>query len=332
MPKTPSNVRLLQIVTQSVKEARRLIALGDDFSYMRAVFALDFAVEQMLNVLIDNFATETNFGRDDVNWQTLWQTATTAVKDANVIHDRIPHYRELKKLHDIRNLAQHGGCTPHSSDITQLVEPVVRMISTCFDKGFGLSFENFRLWDVIQNSRLRELLTQCDQALEDGSPLYALIGAISAYHEVRSEIETEIPSLTRPPTPTSSGSLTGGRVDPWWEGEYRKFSEWITGTINGLRQLHIDSIFASLGLPMVETQKFRKLTEEIRVGKNLAKEWIVRQRIGRSDEDLKERANFALGYLSTLVLRAQEVYPEALARVSFKMLLNDWIQANDLKS
>jgi hypothetical protein len=321
-------MRLLQIVVQSVKEARRLVALGDDFSYMRAVFALDFAVEQMLNVLIDNFATDTNFGRDDVNWQMLWQTATTAVKkDANVINDRIPHYRELKKLHDVRNLAQHGGCTPHSSDVTQFVVPVVNMISICFDKGFGLSFENFRLWDVIENSRLRELLTQCDQAIEDDTPIYALIGAIRAFHEVRSEIEKEIPPLTRPPTPTSSGSLTGGRADPWWEGEYRKFSEWITGTITSLRQLQIDSMFASLGLPMAETQKFRKLTEEISVKKNLAGDWNVKQSIERSDEEFKERANFALGYLSTLVLRAQEVYPEALARVSFKMLLNDWIQA-----
>jgi hypothetical protein len=54
MPQAPSNVKPLQIVVQSVKEARRLVALGDDFSYMRAVFALDFAVEQMLNILIDN--------------------------------------------------------------------------------------------------------------------------------------------------------------------------------------------------------------------------------------------------------------------------------------
>jgi hypothetical protein len=71
MPQAPFNVRPLQIVVQSVKEARRLVALGDDFSYMRAVFALDFAVEQMLNILIDNFAPDATFDRDDVPWKTL---------------------------------------------------------------------------------------------------------------------------------------------------------------------------------------------------------------------------------------------------------------------
>jgi hypothetical protein len=71
MPQAPFNVRPLQIVVKSAKEARRLVALGDDFSYMRAVFALDFAVEQMLNILIDNFVPDATFDRDDVPWKTL---------------------------------------------------------------------------------------------------------------------------------------------------------------------------------------------------------------------------------------------------------------------
>jgi hypothetical protein len=38
---------------------------------MRAVFALDFAVEQMLNILIDNVVPDATFDRDDVPWKTL---------------------------------------------------------------------------------------------------------------------------------------------------------------------------------------------------------------------------------------------------------------------
>lgn len=308
-------MRLLQIVVQSINEARQLVALGDDFSYMRAVFSLDFAVELMLNILIDNFAPNTTFDRDDVSWKTLWQTATQAVKDANVINDRIPNHKQLKKLHDIRNLSQHQGCTPHGSDVTQLVAPVTHMISTCFDKGFGLSFENFRLWDVIHNDRLRQLLTQCERALENGLPRESLVGAIIAFHEITSEIGKEIHFFS--PLPHFSHYEERMRWQPW-----------ISGISRNLDQLYVDTVLASLGLPLAETQEFRKLAREVRVTLTASGDWEPFNRSGRTIEEFKECANFALGYLSTLALRVQEVYPDAIVRVSFKKLLYDqkWIR------
>jgi hypothetical protein len=319
MAEVPSNMRLLLIVVESVNEARRLVTLGDDFSYMRAVFALDFAVEQMLNVLIDNFAPDTTFGRDNIAWETLWQTATTAVGDANVITDRIPHHRQLKKLHEIRNLSQHHGCTPHGSDVAQLVDPVVRMISVCFERCFDLSFENFRLWDVIQNPRLRELLAQCEQALENGIPRGSLIGSNRAFIEIASEMGKENPFSSSPPQFIH------------YE-DRRRWEQWISGVTKNLEQLHIDSILASLGLALAETQEFRRLTREIPVTVMSDGSWNASNRSTRTDDELKTSANFALGYLSRLALRAQEVYPDALARVSFKKLLYDQEWMRDTQS
>jgi hypothetical protein len=325
MSKVPSNMRLLLIVVQSVNEARRLVSLGDDLSYMRAVFSLDFAVEQMLNILIDNFAPNTTFDRDDVSWKHLWQAATTAVKDANVITDRIPHYRQLKKLHDIRNLSQHQGCTPHSSDVAQLVDPVVRMISTCFEQGFDLSFENFRLSDVIRNSQLRQLLEQCEQALDNGFPFESLVGAVVAFKHITSEIGKVRENDYRLPRLDSFRNISTasiGHPHNTWR-EVQSLEQWIANITTSLEQLHIDSILGSLGLSLTETQKFRRLTRVVSVTEMVSGDWRPGNNSRRRDDALKDPANFVLGYLSRLTLRAQEVYPEALDRVSLKKLLND---------
>ena len=75
------------------------------------------------------------------------------------------------------------------------------------------------------------------------------------------------------------------------------------------------------------------MSGEIVVTPMLSGDWRVSTRSGRRPEEFKACAEFALGYLSMLTLRAQEVYPEVLSRVSFKKLLNDqeWMN-NDLSS
>ena len=142
--KQPSNPRLLLISKQFFNEGNRLALLGDDFSAMKAVLFMDFCVEQMLNVLIDDFSSHESFTREDLKWPELWQGATTALRKAGVM-EKIPYHKELKKLHKIRNLVQHQGVTPNMVDVSRFKGPVESMVTKCFEQCYGLNFKDFRL-------------------------------------------------------------------------------------------------------------------------------------------------------------------------------------------
>lgn len=81
----PTNPRLLLIAKQFFTEGKALAAYGDDLAAMKAVLFLDLAVELMLNILITDFDPGDDPVRDDMKWSQLWQQATRAVKDSNVI-------------------------------------------------------------------------------------------------------------------------------------------------------------------------------------------------------------------------------------------------------
>src|SRR5215470_8059333 len=109
----PKNPRQLLVTKQLFTEGKVLALHGDDFSALKAVLLLDLSVELMLNILITDFGSGRDSARDDMKWSQLWQQATCAVKDANIIIERIPFYKDLRDLHNMRNLAQHSGRAPN---------------------------------------------------------------------------------------------------------------------------------------------------------------------------------------------------------------------------
>jgi len=320
---TPSNPKLLLICKNFFLDGKRLAALGDNFSVMKSVLFLDYSVEILLNMLINDFAPDVEFARDDVNWTTLWRTATEAVR-ANNCMTRIPNYRQLRTLHELRNLVQHKGITPSSTDVSRFPHPVEESISKCFQDCYGLDFPKFKLWDIIKNTQLRRFLNESEEALVRGKPEVSLAGCKLAFDKITSAIRYENLSgdaINQIERMSYTMSLPSNYLyDPKLADFTKKLSERI-GT--EIRKLNDDSEIANLGLSMSETRRFRKITSTLSIATAMSGIMEILMFGEVSVDQYKEYANSALDYLSHLALLAQEVYPEAIERIEIQVPLSE---------
>ncbi len=319
----PSNTKLLLICKNFFIDGYRLAVRGDNFSIMKSVLFLDFSVEILLNILISDFAADGEFIREDVNWKKLWQTATEAVREKNLM-TRIPNHRQLKTLHELRNLVQHRGVTPNSTDVARFAGAVKESIAKCLVECYGLDFPEFKLWDIIRNRQLRRLLNESEEALMKGKPVICLAGCKVAFDKITSAIRSE--------------NLRGDAIDQiehmsyisslpsnyLYDDKLADFNKRLTEKIGReVRILNDDSEIANLGLSMSDTRRFRKITNTLTVV--TARSGIMEiLRFGEvSDNQYKEYANSALDYLSHLASLAQEVYPEAIGKIEIRVPLSE---------
>jgi hypothetical protein len=183
MTQQTNYARLLFLVKQFYQEATNLASVGDDLSAMKAVLFLDLSVEQMLYVLIADFGSQGPGELDEPTWAQLWQAALKAVKERSAM-TRLPHYRELKTLHGMRNQAQHQGVTPKPTELSRFIRAASDMLSTCFQEAYGLSFNAFEPWDKIRNPGLQLLIRESHEALEHGDVLMTLAGTLVAFQKI----------------------------------------------------------------------------------------------------------------------------------------------------
>lgn len=339
--KSLSHPKLLLSIKQFFNESNRLTLLGDEFSSMKAILYMDFAIEQMLNVIIIDFNTDPKidlkYGRDEVNWSSLWQNATQSIKDEPTITMKyIPRYKDLKTLHEVRNLIQHRGHIPSASDVSRCLGAAKEMISTCFYKCYGFNFQDFRLIDAVKNPQLRRLLKESEEALNQDIPIISLAGSMIAFRKIinatRSEYESfafnkgfgpgfEIDLVER----EMASYLSSFSHEISDKSIIKPLSELVGNTVTTLisqiRALRDDSEVANLGLSMAETKKFRKIGNTLGVNEGDDGSWEII--ILDSTLDYKEYAKFALNYLSSLVLLSQEVSPEAIDSIEILIPLTE---------
>jgi hypothetical protein len=322
----PSNPKLLLIIKQFCNEANRLSLLGDEYSSMKAILYIDFAVEQMLNVIILDYNTSTEIdskrGRDEITWQILWQNATASIKHAKL--KALSHYKDLKSLHEIRNLVQHRGQIPSASDVTRYVASATRWISECFEKCYGFNFDNFRLTDTIRNQHLRGILEDSEEALALDSPNVSLAGSIMAFNEVVAAIRPIKEGLSynfNHAQKAIARQISSFRTKQPIADQLSRLLEDVTSILNHeIQLLRVDVEVTNLGLSMAETTKFRQIMNSI--GVHVGDDGSCEIVSFGSTLNYAEYAKLSLNYLSSLVLLSQEVYPEAIDKIKILIPLH----------
>ncbi|MCX5816343.1 MAG: hypothetical protein NTX75_08915 [Proteobacteria bacterium] len=330
--RNPSNPKLLLIVKQFCEEANHLSLLGDDFSSMKAVLYMDFAVEQMLNVITLDYSSsseiDSKMGRDNVNWNILWQNAVTSIKNEETIDlKNIPYFKDLKSLHEIRNLVQHRGHIPSANDVSRYLASAKRMVSECFEKCYGFNVNDFRLINTIRNPHLRCILEDSEKALSLCVPVISLAGSIIAFRKVVAAIHDMHEGFT--PDFNHVEKIIAARVSSFKsrinnQPTVAELSHLLGGVASALNReiqsLRVDLEVANLGLSMADTTRFRRMIDSLGVheGDDDSLEIVV------LDETLNyaEYAKFALNYLSSLILLSQEVYPEAIDNITVLLPLH----------
>src|SRR5436309_10116216 len=180
---TTRNPQQLLLVKHLYEDARTLASREDDLSLMKAIVVLDLAVEHMLNTVIIDFtslnAPKGKPGRKDVSWAIIWERAAAAMKEKN--HEVLNH-GQLLSLHEVRNLDVHNGSVPSQVEILRYIEPLEEMLTGIFRAGYSVDFQRFRLWDLVPNDGLRQLLIDSESALEKGHPAVCIFGCIQAHN------------------------------------------------------------------------------------------------------------------------------------------------------
>jgi len=176
------NPQQLVLVKHLYEDACTLAGREDDFSVMKATLSLDHSVEQMLNTIVMDITTQNvptrGAGRRDISWSEIWKRASDAV---TVLGHEIVNHAQLLALHEVRNLAQHNGSIPTQAEVRRYLEPTEEMLTGVFRDVYALDFPTFRLWDLIQNEALRQLLRDSEVALESGHPGVTIIGCNQAH-------------------------------------------------------------------------------------------------------------------------------------------------------
>jgi hypothetical protein len=182
---TRRNQQQLILVKQLYEDARLLEEKGDAFSLTKAIVLLDLSIEHVLNNILLNldlsFTVNQTKGSEDINRRTLSGNASTALRAAE--KKPLSEQRELANLHALRNLVQHIGMEPAQSEVHRYLIAANNMLTSVFEDVYGLSFQNFKLWDLVSNVDLRNWLTNGEQALRSGDPLKC-IGACNHAHSL----------------------------------------------------------------------------------------------------------------------------------------------------
>jgi hypothetical protein len=312
VPRVPTNPRLLLLTKQFFIEAERAAGLGDSFSAMKAVLFLDLAVEQMLNLLLIDLGTgEESQKADDLKWRQLWHEAQSVAEKAG-IHGPIPHFKELGRLRRVRNLVQHHAITPDPIDATRFVSSTNNMLSYCFDRVYGRRFETYHVWEEVRNAHIQRLLREASEAVELGAASVAVAGVRLAFKRiveaVRSESQGQYDHLAR--------IEREGRWEKGWERAVGPLAE-------AIRELREDSVVANLGVSMAKTGKFREIETHMGVAETMGGVWHIEHHRDLSETAYKRDAEFAIEYLTTLTLLAQDAYPSALESIEIPIPLSE---------
>lgn len=248
--------RQLVIVRQFFDEAKRAPASQTPFLRMRRTLDLDLCVELALGaVAVDHGKPEAQakMAKTDLKWQDLWQAADDAAQAA--VQKGLPCGRELRTLHEQRNLAQHRGAVPSAEDIAGYIEPVRELLSFVCREFYQRDFERLEHWDVLECAPLRQLLSDCAAALARGEHEQTTRRLSGAYRSIAQAVQM---TVAGPRAPTMRRNLNVRSPHA------AEAINAISGMLQGVQHRVFDAMLAieaevmavGLGLPMAEHIRF----------------------------------------------------------------------------
>ncbi|MGI8732850.1 MAG: hypothetical protein ACR2LM_06065 [Pyrinomonadaceae bacterium] len=316
------NFEQLILVKHLFQDARDLTGRGDRLSLTKAIILLDLSIEQSLKSILLNL--NPNFiiprGRQDIKWRDLWQNASSAVQ--NIKGVALSEQNESSRLHELRNLVQHHGTEPPSSEVRRHVVSTNRMLTDAFRDAFDLDFDNLRPWDFVENDDLRRLLNECEEFLRNGNPVVCVIGCKIARTLIIEAIR-KYTTKERFDFPPMFSSRAG--QDAYAVKEFADFiiklSEY---TSKRIRRLETEVLLVGMGLPIIDTRRFMQLRGS--TSESTMADGHLEVNINNPDTNKEaETANaiFMLDYLYRLIRSAEENHPGVLSEIKVQMPLSE---------
>ncbi len=316
------NQQQLILVKHLYEDARLLEERGDAFSLTKAVVLLDLSIEHILNNLILNldptFTVNQTKSSGDINRRTLSGNASTALRAAG--KKPLLEERELANLHALRNLVQHIGMEPAQSEVDRYLAAANNMLISVFEDVYGLSFESFKLWDLVSNIDLRNWLRDSEEALKGGD-IRRCIGACKRAHAL---IIGAVRNSTKPYRFSGYTTLSLDKDISRGIGRFRR------EIIQEIEFLENEVVAIGVGLPLMDTRRFQKAGSSVLIfvsadGHMQSSSSVVSEDRGQ----MAKGAEFMLDYLSRLIRLLDEAYPGVLESIKIPLSLEEsWGQKN----
>ncbi len=325
----------LLLIKQLFDDACILAEHQDELSLTKALILLDLSIEQMLNQVIRdcslNTASNVAFGRRDTTWQKIWDAANQAINDKGF---KLIHHRDLLSLHEVRNMAQHNATIPTQIEVQRYIEPACESLSSLFADIYKTHFQNFTLWDLIENEDLKQILKDSEYALNKQEIHICIVGCNLAYGLIILAIRNH----TR-----FRNFHTSSFLDKFNEGTSARFSLGVQSQIQqatkqlneaikrGVMEfrkeimqeiefLENEMVSIGIGLPIMDTRKFQKIGNSVSVSSSYSGDISVKIK----KRDITEQdARFMLNYLSKLIHLIDESYSGVLEDVKLKKSLRE---------
>lgn len=340
---SPRNLHQLLLVKQLYEDACLLSEREDTFSHTKAVILLDLSVEVMLNSLVLNLDPDLTVnaakGSQDTDRKTLWGNAATALNKAK--SKRLSEFREMAGLHALRNLVQHNGTEPTQTEVKRYLPAAEQMLSSAFRDAYGLEFTNFRIWDLIPNEGLRQLLLDSEYALTRDHPAICIVGCNLAHRRIIAAIRnfTKLrrfrvssvfsrDSSQRPTYPVGfplEAKSQLERAARQIHNEFRRgVAQFRKEIMEEMEFLEDEVVTIGVGMPLMDTRRFQKIGSEVLHFIAESGDIQIREKWSKDkgqDERVKE-AVFTLNYLSRLVRLVEDAYPGILNDIEIAMPLS----------
>lgn len=316
------NFEQLILVKQLYEDARELAERRDRLALTKAIILLDLSIEQLLKSILLNHNPSFFIprGKSDINWKELWQNASDAVRKEKGV--ALSEQSESSSLHQLRNLVQHHGTEPPTSDVKRYIASTARMMANSFRDAFDLDFHKLRSFDFVENNDLRRLLNESEEFLSNGNPVVCIIGCklarkliVDAIH--RYTTNEKFDSLPTARFDTSRDTQTVKKLANF----ISKFSE---SSSKRIKRLETEIILVGMGLPIVDTRRFMQLqgaTTEDLVSDGDLRVYIKTTDIDKDAETAN--ANFLLEYLSRLLRLVEEDNLEILSGIKVQIRLGE---------
>lgn len=161
--------------------------MHSDVDRIMAVITLDLANETLLKAVVSEVAPRK---RLESRFHELVDQADLEL--ANAALPQIHHVVEIKRVHDIRNDAQHKVKYPNDSEVNDCRTYTRDFLRQITLDVWGEQFESISLVDVIQNSRVKGYLVEAEQQLAKGDYNESVIKCVAAFGWTISSVKASI--------------------------------------------------------------------------------------------------------------------------------------------
>jgi hypothetical protein len=207
------------------------------------------------------------------------------------------------------------------------------MLGSVFRDAYGVDFQTFRLWDLVPNEDLRQLLRDSEYALDKGYPAVCIVGCDLAHDLIIRAIRNSTKlrrfraSQVFSRSKGSSTQLPPGipfearsklqQAARQMDSEIRKgVAQFRREIMEEIEFLEDEVVTIGVGMPLMDTRRFQKIGGETVVDFGYDEmPGAGDHPMNRNNEEAREGARFMLSYLSRLVRLIDETYPEVVRSI-----------------